>query len=426
MTTRDTSFVADGRLSALGSYPIGFYANSTARRPPTSPFKAGVLAVGQEAGVYGATNDVILPPPTKPLPRGSFLQNAGVWGFSRGACGVAGYSDDYVGVSGESKGGPGVAALSQASYGVLAQSSTFYGVFAGSGTNSGVVGTTALTQQVALIPNAVGVFSTAGILGVAGAQGPQVWQGPNVGKNINPPIAGVYGTSDLGPGVIGTSKAAIGIYGFSSGNAGVVGETIDGFAGGYFACTNPQHWAGYFDGNVHITGNLTVAGPMKGAVVPFPDGTQRVLLCMESPEAWFEDFGSGKLKRGRAVVKIDGDFAKVIKRGDYHVFLTPRGDCRGLYVRRQSGTSFEMRELAGGTSSAAFSYRIVARRKDVKGHRRFAKIDTRLPIPPARPARRRGAKMPPSTPAGLRAFAARMEKAARAQMRKRGRKGGRS
>ncbi len=183
-------------------------------------------------------------------------------------------------------------------------------------------------------------------------------------------------------------------------------------------------WAGYFAGDVHIAGNLSVAGPMKAAAVAFPDGTQRVLLCMESPEAWFEDFGTGRLKRGRAAVKLDADFAKVIKRGDYHVFLTPRGDCRGLYVRSQGGVSFEVRELAGGTSSAAFSYRIVGRRKDIKGHRRFAKIDTRLPVPPARRVRRgRVAKVPPLPPAELRAFAARMRKAAQGQMRKRGRKG---
>jgi hypothetical protein len=78
---------------------------------------------------------------------------------------------------------------------------------------------------------------------------------------------------------------------------------------------------------------------------------------MESPELWFEDFGTAKLKRGRVVVKLDADFAKVIKRGDYKVFLTPEGDCRGLYVRRKSAASFEVRELMGGKSSIAFSYR---------------------------------------------------------------------
>jgi hypothetical protein len=110
---------------------------------------------------------------------------------------------------------------------------------------------------------------------------------------------------------------------------------------------------------------------------------------MESPEHWFEDFGRGRLKRGRAVVKLDADFANVIKRGDYHVFLTPKGDCHGLCVPRQGGASFEVRELQGGKSSMAFSYRIVGKRKDIKAHRRFAKIDISPPVPPAGRTRRR-------------------------------------
>jgi hypothetical protein len=102
-------------------------------------------------------------------------------------------------------------------------------------------------------------------------------------------------------------------------------------------------------------------------------------------------FGAAKLKRGRALVKLDADFGKVIKRGDYRVLLTPEGDCRGLYVHRRRATSFEVRELAGGSSSIAFSYRIVGRRKDIRGHKRFAKIDTRLSLPTAatRAARKR-------------------------------------
>jgi hypothetical protein len=81
-----------------------------------------------------------------------------------------------------------------------------------------------------------------------------------------------------------------------------------------------------------------------------------------------------------------------------------------------------VRELQGGTSSVAFSYRIVGKRKDIKGHKRFAKIDPRLqmPVPRARMARR--TKIPQPPPTGLHAFAARMEKEAGMQMPKRGRK----
>ena len=145
-------------------------------------------------------------------------------------------------------------------------------------------------------------------------------------------------------------------------------------------------------------------------MVAFPDGSQRVLHCMESPEHWFEDFGTAKLRNGRAVVALDADFAKVIKRGDYRVFVTPEGDCRGLYIRNRSAASFEVRELGGGKSSVAFSYRIVGRRKDVRRHRRFARIDTRLQLPAG--ATRAPRKRAPSA-AELRTFVARPEKDAR-------------
>jgi hypothetical protein len=48
---------------------------------------------------------------------------------------------------------------------------------------------------------------------------------------------------------------------------------------------------------------------------------------------------------------------------EYHVFLTPKGDCKGLYVASQSASSFEVRELRHGKGTIAFDYRIVARRK---------------------------------------------------------------
>ena len=39
---------------------------------------------------------------------------------------------------------------------------------------------------------------------------------------------------------------------------------------------------------------------------------------------------------------------------EYHVFLTPNGDCKGLYIAAKTPTSFEVRELGGGTSSVRF------------------------------------------------------------------------
>jgi hypothetical protein len=84
-------------------------------------------------------------------------------------------------------------------------------------------------------------------------------------------------------------------------------------------------------------------------------------------------------------------------------------------VRRKSANNFEVRELTGGKSSLAFSYRIVGRRKDIKQQRRFAKVDMPLP-PPTRPPR--ALRKPAPTAAELRSFVARVEKEARERRRK--------
>jgi hypothetical protein len=114
---------------------------------------------------------------------------------------------------------------------------------------------------------------------------------------------------------------------------------------------------------IDTSGDLSCTGA-KGAIVNLPDTRRVRLYAMQSPDNWFEDFGSGQLSSGKSVIKLDSTFAETVNSSlDYHVFLTPNGDSRGLYVARKTATSFEVREQGGGTSSVAFDYRIVARRK---------------------------------------------------------------
>jgi hypothetical protein len=179
---------------------------------------------------------------------------------------------------------------------------------------------------------------------------------------------------------LGLTESGIAVQGTAFGEIGIA---VQGSAAGSSAVAGLFEGPVVIDGDVGIGGGLTVHNKnFKAAAVPFPDGSQRLLYCMESPEIWFEDFGSAKLRRGRATVKLS-DFANVIVTSDYRVFLSPEGDCNGLYVAHKRGAAFEVRELGGGTSSVAFSYRIVGRRKDIKGHRRFAKFQMPvLPKPP--------------------------------------------
>jgi hypothetical protein len=74
-----------------------------------------------------------------------------------------------------------------------------------------------------------------------------------------------------------------------------------------------------------------------------------------------EDAGEAQLTNGQASVALERTFASTIDRNrSYLVFVTPEGDCHGLYVASKTANGFVVRELMGGHSSLAFEYRIVA------------------------------------------------------------------
>jgi hypothetical protein len=161
-----------------------------------------------------------------------------------------------------------------------------------------------------------------------------------------------------------------GVHGGSSapnGN-GVIGEADNGSNAYGVWGTSTSGFAGYFNGKVHIVGDLTVTGA-KSAVVPFPDGSHRQLYCVESPESWFEDVGFGQLRDGQAQVALDADFAATVNTDSYHVFITEYEDNSALYVTGRTSSGFRVQAKSPQTGDGAFSYRIVAKRKDISGRR---------------------------------------------------------
>jgi hypothetical protein len=113
---------------------------------------------------------------------------------------------------------------------------------------------------------------------------------------------------------------------------------------------------------LHVVGDFIATGT-KSALVETVSYGKRELYAFESPENWFEDFGIAHLIQGRAIVKLESIFAETVTSDEYHVFLTPKGDCQGLYVASQSADSFEVKELQHGKGTIAFDYRVVAKRK---------------------------------------------------------------
>jgi hypothetical protein len=266
---------------------------------------------------------------------------------------------------------------------------------------------------------------------------------------------GVYGVG-TGSGVFGTTKssiyaavsgagAGIGIYGSASGgsntsggNAGVWGDT-GGTAGSFIAVlgTAGENYAGFFRNNnagseflasdtlyaendetssgfgvvfqatgpsfqgncaITVTGTLSCNGTIGGAVGVEGGARQVALYAMQSPENWFEDAGSGQLSSGSARIALDAAFAQTVNAGvEYHVFLTPNGDCKGLYVSLKSPTSFEVHELGGGTSNIGFDYRIMAKRVGYENVR-LADLTKQFSLPKGQREKMRNAGQPSVAP----------------------------
>ncbi|RJR40927.1 MAG: hypothetical protein C4567_10245 [Deltaproteobacteria bacterium] len=191
----------------------------------------------------------------------------------------------------------------------------------------------------------------------------------------------LVGRNLKGIGVFGEGKAA-GVYGKAT-IYGVQGLSVSG-NGGYFtntsatttksalkAQTKGKGWAGEFRATgltsqgvyIKTAGGqgLVVEGGTKDAVVPTSQG-KRALYAEEASEVYFSEYGFGKLKDGKAVIKIDPLFAETVNLNqDYFVFVQPYAKAE-LFVSQTGPTSFEV-SLNVGATDARFAYRLVAKRK---------------------------------------------------------------
>jgi len=208
---------------------------------------------------------------------------------------------------------------------------------------------------------------------VAGAWGDT----SSVTDGIQRPTVGVIGTADNNYAAIFINNSAtydtLSVENLASGPTGLFktlkAATADGVCG------------------IGGKGDLTCTGQVK-TLATTGGGKRKVeTYATQSAENWMEDYGSGTLEKGVGVVKIDPTFAETVSEtADYHVFLTPNADSKGLYVINKTPTSFEVRESGGGTSTLMFDYKIVAKRRGFESQRlvdvteRF-KAETKSSIP---------------------------------------------
>jgi hypothetical protein len=86
-----------------------------------------------------------------------------------------------------------------------------------------------------------------------------------------------------------------------------------------------------------------------------------VFKCVESPKVTVEDWGIAELKNGKAFVGFSEEFVALMsEKAEYAVFLTPEGECNGLYVSKKEFYGFEVKELNNGKSNIRFSWHVKA------------------------------------------------------------------
>lgn len=177
----------------------------------------GTTGSANFAGVFGSTNSA---------------NGKGIWGRANNgssATGVFGESTEGRGVFGDSQTGTGVRGESNSGTGVYGYSNSGRGVYGNSLQHHGVYGRSLSGDHAGVY----GFNLDANGVGVLGeAQG-----------GINQTSIGVYGKGS-GWGVVGVGEAGHGVAGYGS----FLGASIYGASG--------AAWAGYFDGNVVITGTL--------------------------------------------------------------------------------------------------------------------------------------------------------------------------
>jgi hypothetical protein len=177
------------------------------------------------------------------------------------------------------------------------------------------------------------------------------------GDTVNVAAYGVYGLARY-HGVYGRSKYYNGCRGEADADNGV---------SGYYYGTNTSY-AGVWGGRgswgygVYYSGGLSGSGT-KNCVMRSSRGPV-ALYCQESPENWFEDFGSAELANGRAHVDLDALFLETVTVDDQHqmkVFVQQTSGEPVNFVVQKGGTGFDVVGPSG--SSVSFDYRVVAKRK---------------------------------------------------------------
>jgi hypothetical protein len=206
----------------------------------------------------------------------------------------------------------------------------------------------------------------------AGIQ-PAMWGYSNRGTQAGNPgytVGGLYFAD-------AQNQDAIAVFGSTSSNSALV--RMGGYFEGFDYNTGLVGAYAYVGGSTNggvtlrkITGTGSVA-----EIVPTADHGRVTLTCPESPEYWYQDYGTAQLVDGHAHVDLDpilADIVVVDAENPVRVFCTPvdMPMFNGVTVTNRTATGFDLVELNGGAHNGKVDYQLVAKPKTNFGEGRFA------------------------------------------------------
>jgi len=291
----------------------------------------GVQGTGEKAGVSGSSTAGV-------GVNGQSTTNNGVSGGSDTGIGVNGTSRTNHAVHGESVAGRGVVGISTTFVGVTGLSTSNDGVFGGSDTGIGVQGTSKTNHAVhgesVAGRGVVGISTTfVGVTGLS-TSNDGVFGGSDTGIGVQGTSKtnhAVHGESVAGRGVVGISTTFVGVTGMSTSNDAVLGISTSGIGvhgkGGQLA--------GLFEGDVTVTGKITVQGDI---ILTNAD-------CAED----FDIFGPDPVEPGTVMVLgIEGSLSESQRAYDKRVagVISGAGDYRPGIVLDQRETKSNRQPIA--------------------------------------------------------------------------------
>ena len=187
--------------------------------------------------------------------------------------------------------------------------------------------------------------------------------------------------------IAGNAAYSVGVSGVANSQNqdafGVMGRTYCNntgtiSSGGYFESNN---YLGVVNNAFAYVANNGLNRKIAGSgsvseIIPTPNHGRIILTCPESPEYWYQDYGTAQLTNGQAHVDLDPILADIIfvnADNPIRVFCTPvdMPNFNGITIMNRTATGFDILELNGGTHSGTLEYQLVVKPKTNYGEGRF-------------------------------------------------------